>query len=404
MYIRKQPSGSTQVNVAAQRRGRGEYEISGEFETGGGNVDAARLVEHELIVEFGRYGYHKTGNILKAESGKKRVRLVNRRSHVHLARQIQAVLLFPKSRRDENGFVGGEPTIWHERYIVRKIHFAGLELRSAEHAFIRLGELELDNGSQTAHVVPFEQRMKLIETLHDHIDRFPDVIKSLLVEHRTMLTANGAITGGGEDIVASLMNHVAENAPDYNVEYVLGGDVVPALVDILSVPTVDEPVSIEAIPPEDIEIRLRETAKWRRWAATRGPSSARFRRNVREAYDSRCIVCGIRLPLSKHCRVPGVDSAHILPWSTHDLEVVSNGLCLCKLHHWAFDQQLIAIQYTGGTYVVTVSQRARAALDSDALEMLERIAGPVPQNRLPAKPQDMPHPQFLSKLYELLGD
>jgi hypothetical protein len=355
-------------------------------------------------VEFGRYGFHKTGNILRATSGKKRVRLIDSHRHVHLARQIQSVLLFPKSRRDESGFVGGEPTIWHERYIVRKIHFDGLELRSAGEALIRLGELELDNGSQTAHVVRFATRMKLIERLHDHADRFPDAIKVLLEEHRAMLTATDPIAGRGEQIVASLMQHVAGNAPDYNVEYVLGGDVVPTLVEIFSVPTVEEPVSIEAIPPEDIDIRLRETAKWRRWAATRGPSSARFRRTVRDAYDSRCIVCGIRLPLSKHCRVPGVDSAHILPWATHDLDVVSNGLCLCKWHHWAFDQQLIAIQHSHGIYIVTVSQRAKEALDQDALSALENNAGPVPTERLPARQQDRPRPQFLSKLYELLGD
>lgn len=403
MYIRKQPSGNKRVTAAQKKKGRGEYEVSGEFELNSQTNQASDLLNRRLILRFGRYGYRKTGNTVKPESGKKRLRLLNLRVNIHLARQVQAALLFPKSRRDENGLIGGRPTIMFGRYIVREMHLSGLKLKGTQKALIRLGELHLYNGSQT-DTVHFDERMKEVEHLHGNSQKFPDAIKNLLDEHRQILESPEPMTKRAEEIVALLMKHVEEDAPDYNVDYVQGGDVVPVLIEMIDVPPVEEPVDVESIPPEDINIRLREAAKWRRWVAARGPESARFRRAVREAYNSTCVVCGIRLPLSTHCRVPGVDSAHILPWATHDLDVVANGLCLCKLHHWAFDQQLIAITHEGGNYFVKVTDRATKALDADAVDQLRAHEGEVRLERLPAKAKDRPHHTLLGKLYDLLGE
>jgi putative restriction endonuclease len=83
--------------------------------------------------------------------------------------------------------------------------------------------------------------------------------------------------------------------------------------------------------------------------------------------------------------------------------VTANGLCLCKLHHWAFDQQLIAITYEGGDYLVKVTERAENALGQFALALLRTHEGKIPVSRLPRRAQDRPHVSFLNKLYELLG-
>jgi putative restriction endonuclease len=405
MYIRKQPSGNTRTNIASARRGRGEYEVSEPFAREDGTIVAAReLRGHRLIVAFGRYGFRETGNVPKEESGKTRVRLLKvTPRNVHLARQVQAALLFPKSRRDESGFTGGEPVIWEERYIVRKMNFASLSLPDDHSAHIGLGDLDLDNGSGNILAVDFKRRMKLVERLHNNATRFPVGIGSLLDQHRAMLESAEPIKENGEAIVGNLMDLVAEIAPDFNVAYVAGGDVLPSLLEMIDIEPIDEPVDVDRIEQEDIKIRLREAALWRRWAAGR-TSAHKFRRAVRDAYNSTCVVCGIRLPLSDLCRVPGVDAAHILPWAKYELELVSNGLCLCKLHHWAFDQQLISIQHDGDTYSVVVTDRAAKALDVSALGLLKQHEGPVPNDRLPALQDDRPRPQFLAKLYELLGD
>ncbi len=399
MYIRKQPSGSTEAGADQSRRGRGEYEISGDFGSDP-PIRAADLFDRELFFKFGRYGYKSSGSALRRESGKKRIRRLDA-SCIHPAGQIQATLLFPKSRRDEHGLIGGQPTIMLERYIVRRMNFRSVTL-SDDRASIELGTLDLYNGSQE-DAVDFAVRMRDVETLHDKAVCFPPPIRDRLAEHRRLIEADAPIGRRGERIVKELMDETAKIAPDYNIDYVSGTDVVGALKEILNEPVFEEPIAVESIPEEDLEIRRREAARWRRYAAARGPTSAAFRRKVRNAYNSTCVVCGIQLPLSMHCRVPGVDSAHILPWATHDMDIVPNGLCLCKLHHWAFDQQLIAITFENDVYHVEVTNKARDALGAAALAQLQAFSGQIPRERLPHNPEDWPSPQLLGELYRLVG-
>jgi putative restriction endonuclease len=55
------------------------------------------------------------------------------------------------------------------------------------------------------------------------------------------------------------------------------------------------------------------------------------------AYESRCAIC----VLSK---VPLLDAAHITPDTDGDgLPVVPNGLTLCKIHHGAYDENILGI-------------------------------------------------------------
>ena len=62
-----------------------------------------------------------------------------------------------------------------------------------------------------------------------------------------------------------------------------------------------------------------------------------FRARVLRAYRERCALCRLR-----HQQL--LDAAHILPDSDPLGEPrVSNGLALCKLHHAAFDQDLIGV-------------------------------------------------------------
>jgi putative restriction endonuclease len=66
-----------------------------------------------------------------------------------------------------------------------------------------------------------------------------------------------------------------------------------------------------------------------------------FRKAVVTAYDHRCAICGVRM------RTPdghtAVDGAHIIPWSVSHNDFPQNGVSLCKLCHWTFDEGLIGI-------------------------------------------------------------
>lgn len=77
-------------------------------------------------------------------------------------------------------------------------------------------------------------------------------------------------------------------------------------------------------------------------ARERAGRSRGFRNKVLEIYDHQCAACGLRI------NVPGVpdgtfvDAAHLIPFAESGSDHPSNGLALCKNHHWAMDRFLIA--------------------------------------------------------------
>ena len=78
--------------------------------------------------------------------------------------------------------------------------------------------------------------------------------------------------------------------------------------------------------------------------------STAFRRVVVDAYDHTCAVCRIRI-VTPEGRT-SVAAAHIVPWSHSHNDDPRNGLALCGLHHWTFDQGLIGIT---PDYTITIS-------------------------------------------------
>ncbi|WP_213455179.1 HNH endonuclease [Rhizomonospora bruguierae] len=63
-----------------------------------------------------------------------------------------------------------------------------------------------------------------------------------------------------------------------------------------------------------------------------------FRPKVLRAYESRCALCRLR-------HAPLLDAAHILPDHHRRGEpVVPNGLAMCKIHHAAYDANIIGIR------------------------------------------------------------
>lgn len=67
-----------------------------------------------------------------------------------------------------------------------------------------------------------------------------------------------------------------------------------------------------------------------------------FRRVVRDAYDNRCAISGLRL-LNGGGR-PEVQAAHIKAVEDHGPDSVRNGLALSGTFHWLFDRGLISVE------------------------------------------------------------
>jgi len=81
-----------------------------------------------------------------------------------------------------------------------------------------------------------------------------------------------------------------------------------------------------------------------------------FRRAIVQAYDHRCAICGVRiLTADGHTAVA---AAHIIPWSHSHNDDPRNGLALCHLCHWTFDEGLLSLS---DGYLVKVSPQLPAA-------------------------------------------
>ena len=79
-----------------------------------------------------------------------------------------------------------------------------------------------------------------------------------------------------------------------------------------------------------------------------------FRRAIVRIYDHRCAFCGVRMLTSDGHTA--VDAAHIIPWYVSHDDNPHNGIALCGLCHWTFDNGLIGIS---PKYVVILSDEVR---------------------------------------------
>lgn len=77
-----------------------------------------------------------------------------------------------------------------------------------------------------------------------------------------------------------------------------------------------------------------------------------FRKSIVILYVHRCALCGIRMLTPEGHTV--VEAAHIKPWSESHDDRPTNGMALCRLCHWYFDEGLMSV---GKEYEVLVSKR-----------------------------------------------
>lgn len=127
------------------------------------------------------------------------------------------------------------------------------------------------------------------------------------------------------------------------------------------------------------------------WAETRRRlHQGAFRDIVVTAYAERCAICRLNHPEL-------LDAAHIIPDSDdRGIPVVQNGLSLCKIHHAAYDKDIIGID---PEYHVHVSEAILRERDGPMLKHgLQELDGS--QLILPKNLRDRPDPDRLAKRFE----
>lgn len=112
--------------------------------------------------------------------------------------------------------------------------------------------------------------------------------------------------------------------------------------------------------------------------------STAFRKVVVAAYDHTCAACGLRL-LTPEKRT-AVEAAHIVPWSVSYNDDPRNGMALCGLHHWAFDEGVITVD---PAFIIRVSPivdyQSEGAQSMAALNGIQ-IVLPTDRTLHPAQP------------------
>ncbi|TVQ96666.1 MAG: HNH endonuclease [Desulfovibrionales bacterium] len=89
-----------------------------------------------------------------------------------------------------------------------------------------------------------------------------------------------------------------------------------------------------------------------------------FRKAVMSLYKHRCALCGIRMLTPDGHTI--VEAAHIRPWSESKDDRPVNGMALCRLCHWSFDEGFMSV---GKEYEVLVSPMARAEQNNPGVIM-----------------------------------
>lgn len=106
-----------------------------------------------------------------------------------------------------------------------------------------------------------------------------------------------------------------------------------------------------------------------------------FRRAIVKAYEHRCALCGIRiLTADGHTAIA---AAHIIPWSVSHNDDPRNGLALCSLCHWIFDEGLTGLT---DNYLVLLSPQLSADRNIPGHLMTiegRRLIGPQDTNLWP---------------------
>jgi putative restriction endonuclease len=382
--------------------GRGVYELAGRQ----GNLNASDLFDREIFYELTPSLIIPGRAIASRLQGKPRIRLEDKVRTTHFYRLLAAILLLPKPKR-EFKTTHGEKLLQFEAYSMTAIKVDVGEINPNK-VVLRPTDLLLENADNLQETINFAERMARIARLWEAASQQSNPLAQLVHDlQKAVLTTNPDYKKI-EDCGHAILNvlHV-------------DGDPLPTAENQLGVAEPEQqPLSL--VQPaqfthqadfgvEDdtspLEARFERVKQWRQ-IAVRGAAGQKFRNNVMATYDFRCVFSGDRLPKTEATDSAGVDAAHILPWSTHNLNAVNNGLCLNKLCHWAFDAGALRLFFdaTCSSYVVEIPDKVRSAARKESFDLgcFEKLCRPIPVARLPQNQAFWPSRNYLNELNKVV--
>lgn len=385
--------------------GRGAYELAGRQ----GDWVASDLFGREILYEL-TPGIIIPGRAVAAlRQGKPRIALDNetRSTTTHLYSLLAAVLLLPKPMREFKKTHGSE-LIQSNAYSMTaiKVDVAGLTETSV---VLRPTDILLENADGLQQEMEFADRMARIVRLWGAAAKtdtpLAQSVSKLAIAIRAEEPDYKEIERCAQGVFG-LLNTTGDALPIAEEQLGLsqaGPGIRPFQLPNQVAGKANFGLEDEISPHEAV---IRRVKQWR-LQAERGSVGRKFSKEVSQAYGYRCVFSGQRLPRMEVTDSPGVDSAHILPWSTHDLDSVRNGLCVNKLCHWAFDQGILQLTFDPvfNTYVVNVPDKVRRAASSVSFDLayFEQMVGPIPRDRLPIDQSLWPSPRYIAELNKFMA-
>ncbi|MDX2299518.1 MAG: HNH endonuclease [Xanthomonadaceae bacterium] len=175
--------------------------------------------------------------------------------------------------------------------------------------------------------------------------------------------------------------------PEFLVDYALNAKALHATG------TVDQDVNLlntlDSVTDADVNAVINKDRKSVISQIVRRYRAHDFRNRVLSAYGYRCAACGVQLEL--------IDAAHIIPVAEpSSTDETQNGVAFCKLHHAAFDRNLISFD---PQYRIEVSDRQVGRLaDANLIGGLRQFQRHLRDAIiLPADHRDYPNPDYIKQ-------
>lgn len=378
-------------------RGRGEYELSGSA----GGLSPSDLENHQLAWDT-PFGVKLSSVVLRLQGGKYRFRMAGGVRGTHVHSQVAALAMLPPPIRDESLLAHDGPVLMQNRFVLD----VAVDVGNVDAGTAILKPRVVIARSGPPDDLPHQVRLGMgdrydtMMAVWRRVEHLPPALRAAVEAHRAALHGPAIGLDAVRGVSAIMTALEAAGA----ALYIPGSDPLPALEALLGLQT-DEAYPVPEEPPSAVnpEVRRRLESEYRS-VKSRGRSGRLFKQAVQAAYGYTCVFCGFRALDIPGLARSGVDAAHILPWGQFDLDVVTNGLQLCKIDHWLFDVHVLLLRHNNGIYFVEVNPRFEDLIeDKSTLEKLVLSVGVIPEERLPVA-HERPNPEYLKRLYEGLDE
>jgi len=382
--------------------GRGEYELAGTQ----GDVAVSDLLGLQLCYEVTPEIVISGRALATQAQGKPRIRLLSQQNNaIHLYRILAAVLLLPKPLRELKR-AHGSKLLFHEAYAMTaiKVDVAAID-RSHGRVVLRPTDILLGNAAHEEASLGVSQRMSRILRVWKAVETGTDPLSVKLRQHRDVVRNPTADHKQIEQIAHDIA-HILKTESDVLpvIETQLFGQSSGVLgeedyIEWRGLSVWDSFGVQDDLTP--IAAKRQRVKQWR-LVAVRGAEGTAFRKAISEGYDFRCAFSGIRLPKMNTTDSSGVDAAHILPWATHNINAPTNGVCLSKQCHWAFDEGVLKMDWdrSCNVYVLSIPREVEKSARASRFDLagFQSMAGSIPRKNLPHDETLWPDIHYLEAL------